>query len=95
LTHIGHPIVADKAYSGRDRLTMAELIDPVLVGPGFGTDLEQEMVLIDRQALHAHALRFTHPTTGREIALSAPLPADMARSLDALRRHRAVAHRNG
>ena len=24
LTHIGHPIVADKLYSGRDRLTLAD-----------------------------------------------------------------------
>src|SRR3954470_12135840 len=28
LAHIGHPIVADKAYSGRDRLTVGDLLGP-------------------------------------------------------------------
>jgi 23S rRNA pseudouridine1911/1915/1917 synthase len=90
LTHIGHPIVADKAYSGRDRLTLAELIDPPSAASSVTPGDRLEDVLIERQALHAHALRFTHPATGKEIALSAPLPADMARSLDALRMRRAV-----
>ncbi|RZL35280.1 MAG: RluA family pseudouridine synthase [Rubrivivax sp.] len=31
-----------------------------------------------RQALHAARLSFTHPITGEALALSAPLPADMA-----------------
>jgi 23S rRNA pseudouridine1911/1915/1917 synthase len=47
-------------------------------------------VLIDRQALHAHTLRFTHPVSSKEIHLTAPLPADMARTLEAFRNHRAV-----
>ena len=33
LTHIGHPIVADKAYSGRDRLTLGDLLGPFARGP--------------------------------------------------------------
>ena len=86
LTHIGHPIVADKAYSGRDKLTLGELL-------GDHGDTRPETILIDRQALHAYALRFTHPTTGKEISLSAPLPADMGRALEALRTHRTVANR--
>jgi 23S rRNA pseudouridine1911/1915/1917 synthase len=81
LAHIGHPIVADKAYSGRDRLTLADLL-----GPGAGP--EGDAVLIDRQALHAHTLRFTHPQTGQALEFVAPLPADMARTLAALRAHR-------
>jgi 23S rRNA pseudouridine1911/1915/1917 synthase len=80
LAHIGHPVVADKAYSGRDRLTLGDLAGPDAPGA--------DAVLIARQALHAHALRFTHPLTGRELSLTAPLPADMAAVLDALRAHR-------
>ncbi len=91
LTHIGHPIVADKAYSGRDKLTMADLVDPTKFRPPAGAEIDPHTVLIDRQALHARALRFTHPSTGKEITLTAPLPADMARTLDALRRFRALA----
>ena len=34
---------------------------------------------IDRPALHAAGLAFTHPVTGEEITLSAPLPKDMER----------------
>jgi 23S rRNA pseudouridine1911/1915/1917 synthase len=91
LSHIGHPIVADKAYSGRDKLTMADLIDLAPGGPVAGPQADTETVLINRQALHASALRFSHPASGREISLTCPLPADMARTLEALREHRAVA----
>ena len=81
LTHIGHPVIADKAYSGRDHLTLGDLT---------GAIAEPETLLIDRQALHAHALHLTHPLTGQELHLTAPLPEDMARTLEALRLHRAV-----
>jgi 23S rRNA pseudouridine1911/1915/1917 synthase len=84
LTHIGHPIVADKLYSGRDRLMLADVIraagrepSPMLA--------EQDVTLLDRQALHAHALRFQHPVSGQELNLVAALPEDFARALCALR----------
>jgi 23S rRNA pseudouridine1911/1915/1917 synthase len=80
LAHIGHPIVADKLYSGRASLTLADLAGP--------TAPDASRVLIDRQALHAQRLRFAHPRTGAEIDLSAELPEDMARTLEALRTHR-------
>src|SRR4051812_18737076 len=73
LAHIGHPIVADKAYSGRDRLTLGDLL---------GRDADDpDQVLIDRQALHAHNLSLRHPLSGQELELNAPLPEDMARVL--------------
>ena len=90
LTHIGHPIVADKAYSGRDKLTLGELIDRGMPVPPDAPPIDPETVLIDRQALHAYALRFNHPSTGREIALNAAPPTDMTRTLEALRQHRAL-----
>ncbi|MFO0893208.1 MAG: RluA family pseudouridine synthase [Isosphaeraceae bacterium] len=86
LTHIGHPLVADKAYSGRDRLTLADLIGRPSDHPGGASELDPDRVLIDRQALHAHRLKFTHPTTGKRIELEAPPPEDMSRTLEALRR---------
>ena len=33
---------------------------------------------LHRQALHAHTLGFTHPTTGEAMDFEAPLPDDMA-----------------
>jgi 23S rRNA pseudouridine1911/1915/1917 synthase len=38
-----------------------------------------------RQALHARALAFTHPSTQERLRLEAPLPADMASLLAWLR----------
>jgi 23S rRNA pseudouridine1911/1915/1917 synthase len=90
LAHIGHPIVADKAYSGRDRLTIEDLVSRTSDGAADLINIEHGSMLIDRQALHAQTLRFVHPLSGDQIHLSAPLPADMQRTLDALRRYRAI-----
>ncbi|WZO96147.1 RluA family pseudouridine synthase [Isosphaeraceae bacterium EP7] len=82
LTHIGHPIIADKAYSGRARLTLGDLT---------GDDsAEGEAVLMGRQALHAHTLQFAHPKTGASMNLTSQIPSDMAQTLEALRRFRPV-----
>jgi 23S rRNA pseudouridine1911/1915/1917 synthase len=51
---------------------------------------EQDEVLIARQALHAYRLRFRHPRTQHWIEAEAPLPPDMRRVLEALRKHRPV-----
>ncbi len=80
LAHIGHPVLADKAYSGRERFTLGDLL-----GPGAP---EADRVLIARQALHAHALDLLHPMTGASIHFATPMPADMAAALAALRAHR-------
>ncbi len=40
----------------------------------------------DRQALHATRLAFRHPETGRRVEFRSPLPSDLQRLLDALRR---------
>lgn len=41
-----------------------------------------------RQALHAGALAFTHPATGRELRVEAPLAGDMRLGIEALRKVR-------
>jgi len=95
LAHIGCPIVADKAYSGRERLTLGDLIDPRPRGtasPADSTTTHEllEQILIDRQALHAQTLEFRHPVTSETLRLSADLPADFARTLEALRTYRSL-----
>jgi 23S rRNA pseudouridine1911/1915/1917 synthase len=80
LAHIGHPILADKAYSGRDRWTLGDLLGPSAPGA--------DRILIERQALHAHTLRLAHPLTGKPLEFVAPLPEDMKRTLAALREYR-------
>lgn len=83
LAHVGLPVLADKAYSGRPHLLLSDLLGPSSTSPADGSP-----VLIDRQALHAHTLRLTHPLNGNALEFTAPLPADMARTLEALREHR-------
>ena len=46
--------------------------------------------LIDRPALHAARLGFTHPITQEPLVFEAPLPADMAKLVSDLRRDRFV-----
>jgi 23S rRNA pseudouridine1911/1915/1917 synthase len=75
-------VLADKIYSGRDQLKFSDLVPDL--------PPEEDEVLIHRQALHAYRLRFRHPRTGNWIEAEAPLPADMRRVLEALRKHRAV-----
>ena len=43
---------------------------------------EEDRALIARPALHAWRLELEHPLTGRDLALTAPLPADMKKLLE-------------
>ncbi len=81
LTHVGLPILADKLYSGRDAVTLADLT-------GSSLESESETILLNRQALHAHQLRLIHPSTSADLHFTAPLPLDIAKTLEALRQHR-------
>jgi len=79
MQHIGHPIVADKAYGGRGVLMSSEADRTVAAGSA------ADRPLIHRQALHARRLTIAHPQTGRPVTFEAPLPADMAGTLAVLR----------
>jgi 23S rRNA pseudouridine1911/1915/1917 synthase len=80
LLHAGCPVLADKLYGGRDQVKLSDL------APDLPRD--EDEVLIGRQALHAFRLRFRHPRTEQWIEAEAPLPPDMRRVLEALRKHR-------
>jgi 23S rRNA pseudouridine1911/1915/1917 synthase len=41
---------------------------------------------LGRQALHAKVLGFCHPTTDEQLHFEAPLPEDMRKALDSLRK---------
>jgi 23S rRNA pseudouridine1911/1915/1917 synthase len=81
LASIGCPVLADKIYSGRDRLHLSDLVP--------GRDAAQDELLLGRQALHAHRLRLRHPRRGTILDLEAPLPPEFQKTLTALRQHRA------
>jgi 23S rRNA pseudouridine1911/1915/1917 synthase len=77
LASVGCPVLADKIYGGRDQLRLSDVTGRI---PG-----DDDQVVIARQALHANRLRFRHPRLDRWMEFEAPLPADMQRTLAALR----------
>lgn len=79
LAHIGNPVLCDKQYGGRSRITLGDI----------RREPTDETVLLERQALHAHRLKVAHPVTRAPQEFFAPLPADIQRVLDALRQFRA------
>ncbi len=78
LRHLGHPIVADRLYGGQGELRLSELSPEA-------TNAGPDVTLMARQALHAYRLGFRHPATEAPLTCEAPLPADMERTLAALR----------
>lgn len=78
LAHIQCPVLCDKLYGGRDRVTRGELTKA----------RDDETVVLARQALHAARLKLRHPDSGAELEFSAPLPADMEAVLEILRANR-------
>jgi 23S rRNA pseudouridine1911/1915/1917 synthase len=78
LAHVGHPVFGDPTYGGRRRKYGG------LPG-GVIAEARKCLELIDRQALHAARLSFTHPVGKRKIDLKAPMPEDMGKLIEALR----------
>ena len=77
----GFSLVRLTPYTGRThqlRVHMAYAGCPLLGDWLYG----ERSDLIDRPALHAAGLTFTHPITGETLSLSAPLPEDMRRLTD-------------
>jgi 23S rRNA pseudouridine1911/1915/1917 synthase len=74
LTYVGYPILCDRLYAGHAQITTGQL-----------QKTDDPTVLLDRQALHAARISFTHPVSGERVQVSAPLAADMQCVLDVLR----------
>jgi 23S rRNA pseudouridine1911/1915/1917 synthase len=79
LSHLGHPVLGDATYGGGARRALNL--------PEGARRLAREIVeTMPRQALHAARLAFSHPATGKRLALEAPLPADFSAALERLRK---------
>lgn len=66
LAAIQHPILGDEVYGSRRR----------------EQGLPPAFRAFSRQALHAQAIEFRHPATGKEVTVRAPYPDDFAKLLE-------------
>ncbi len=73
MKHIHAPLLCDEEYGDGKKMMEKDL--------GGSSD----RVVIQRQALHAKSLRFTHPQTGERLQFIAQLPTDMEDALEVLR----------
>jgi 23S rRNA pseudouridine1911/1915/1917 synthase len=69
MRHIGHSIVGDPVYGGRDASVKG-------MAPKRRSLANEMLTRMPRQALHAAKLRFEHPVSGVEINLEGELPTD-------------------
>jgi len=54
--------------------------------PGTDSSVNSNGSLIKRQALHSYSVKFIHPVSKKDILLTAPLPDDMLKLLEILRK---------
>ncbi|MFQ5535106.1 MAG: RluA family pseudouridine synthase [Sphingomonadales bacterium] len=76
MTHIGHPIMGDPTY-GRSRGPAVRALPE---------EVREAIKALNRQALHACSLGFTHPITAEFLKFESPLPHDMERLVALLQR---------
>jgi len=74
LSSIGHPLLGDPLYGRKG--TPGAIHDRVL---------KECVKKMDRQALHAQRLEFTHPRTGEKVQFVSPISQDMKEVLECLR----------
>jgi 23S rRNA pseudouridine1911/1915/1917 synthase len=84
LTSIRCPVLCDKLYGGRARLTLEELRNMSRVKK-LASNLPPSHVVLERQALHANILRIAHPVTKERMEFESALPADLVSVLALLR----------
>ena len=68
--HIGHTLFNDERYGGNVALKGQNL-------PKYKQFIHNAFQILPRQALHAHSLGFTHPTTKKEMYFTSEMPKDM------------------
>ncbi|MBI5266625.1 MAG: RluA family pseudouridine synthase [candidate division Zixibacteria bacterium] len=80
-SHLGHPVLGDAEYGGRDSWHRGLSTPDRLLSKKILTDLT-------RQALHAIRLEFDHPVTGKRITFEAALPEALVAAVERIRRQR-------
>lgn len=86
---VGTALLRVRLETGRTHQIRAHLQaigHPVCGDRDYGGGACGEHLGLGRQFLHSATLAFVHPTTGAELVISSPLPADLAGALAAARR---------
>jgi RluA family pseudouridine synthase len=78
----GLPICGDNLYGSGEGVLLSK------VKPGYKAGRAEERPLIERLALHARRLGFTHPGTEQKMEITAPYPKDFESALRQLRKAR-------
>lgn len=73
LASTGHPVAGDAVYGG------------TRTPPSRRREAREALAGLDRPALHAARLTFTHPASDERLAFEAPLPQDLQSVLERLR----------
>jgi 23S rRNA pseudouridine1911/1915/1917 synthase len=84
LSHLGYPVIGDGAYGGRDKRILRR------IGLDYKEVFDKIMEIIDRQALHAASLEFTHPVKKKRMKFTAPLYDDMKNLINFLNENTAT-----
>ena len=95
MSSIGHPIVGDTLY-GAPQILLPNTLSRERQGTAISSRTEAKKarahgesaatLSLPRNFLHAAHLNFTHPKSGKAVEFSAPLPEDLQKFLDKLRR---------
>ena len=70
LHSLGFPVVGDKLYGPDPNIFLRFCTDSL-------TGSDRALLRIDRQALHASGLVFTHPRTGNQLDIVSPIPPEL------------------
>lgn len=82
MEYLGFPIIGDSVYSGRDSRKIFKVVPSV-----YASVVNEILNTINRQALHAYKLIFTHPIEKRELIFETPLPDDIQKLYNILKYH--------
>lgn len=83
LDYVGAPVLCDRLYAGHSQITRGEIRRRLALK--LPPNPNDDEVLLQRQALHARRIHFTHPLNGMSVTLESPLPADIQATVDMLR----------
>lgn len=79
-----HTLLLLQLETGRThqiRVHLKAIGHPVVGDPVYGSRHSRLQLPLQRQFLHAYQLKFTHPTTGKALEFTAPLPDDLQKIL--------------